>query len=118
MNAGQRLSMYSMALATSARELGALLAHPAFQIGDQWRAELLADNSALLGTASIDRAFDLEQGIDAPDRLERQRRDCCRRLALRLATGILGLIRHDEERAAGMDPAGRFENRPGLRSGS
>jgi hypothetical protein len=32
-------------------------------------------------------------------------------LALCLATGILGQIRHDEERAAGMDPAGRFENR-------
>ena len=35
----------------AARELGALRAHPAFQIGDQWRAELLADSSALLGTA-------------------------------------------------------------------
>jgi hypothetical protein len=32
-------------------------------------------------------------------------------LALRLATGILGQIRQNEERAAGMDPAGRFENR-------
>src|ERR1019366_1520702 len=52
----------------AARELGALLAHPAFQVGDQWRNELLPDNPALLGTLAIDRAFDLEQGIDASDR--------------------------------------------------
>jgi hypothetical protein len=31
---------------------------------------------------------------------------------LRFATGILGYIRHDEERAAGMDPAGRLQDRP------
>ena len=37
--------------------------------------------------------------------------------ALRLATGILGHIRHDEERAAGMDPAGRFQDRPRLAIG-
>src|ERR1017187_8864296 len=49
------------------RELGALLAHPAFQIGGQWRTLLPADNPALLGTLAIDRAFDLEQGVNAPD---------------------------------------------------
>ena len=27
-----------------------MLAHPAFQISDQWRAKLLPDSSALLGT--------------------------------------------------------------------
>ena len=41
----------------------------------------------------------------------------CWRFALRLATGILGHIRHDEERAAGMDPAGRFQDRPRLAIG-
>ena len=88
-----------------------MLAHPAFQIGDRWRAELLPNSSALLGTLAIDRAFDLEQGVDAPDRLKGRWRDCCWRFALRLAAGILGHIRHDKERAAGMDPAGRFEDR-------
>src|SRR4030088_163390 len=95
----------------AARELGALLAHPAFQISDQWRAELLTDGPALLGTLAIDGAFDLEQGVDAPDCLQGQRRDRPRGLALCLATGVLGQIRHGEERAAGMDPAGCFQDR-------
>jgi hypothetical protein len=30
----------------AARELGTLLAHPAFQIGDRWRTELLPNSSA------------------------------------------------------------------------
>src|SRR5208282_3280449 len=46
-----------------------------------------------------------------------QRRDCCWRFAVRLATGILGHIRHDEEWAPGMDPAGRFQDRPWLAVG-
>jgi hypothetical protein len=44
-----------------------LLAHPAFQIRDQWRTELLPDSAVLLGTLVIDRAFDLEQGVDPAD---------------------------------------------------
>jgi hypothetical protein len=94
-----------------------LLAHPAFQISDQWGAQLLSDGAALPGTLAIDRSFDLEQGVDTPDRLKCNRRDWCRGFALRLATGILGKIRHDEERAAGMHPAGRFQDRPGFAIG-
>jgi cytochrome b len=41
----------------AARELGALLAHPVFQIGDQWRAELLPENPALPGALAIDRLY-------------------------------------------------------------
>ena len=94
-----------------ARELGALLAHPALQVGDQRCAELLADSPALLGALAIDRALDLEQGVDAPDRLQRQRRDRRRRFALRLAAGILGDIGHDEERATGVDPTRGLQDR-------
>ena len=43
-----------------------------------------------------------------------RRGDRCRGFALRLATGILGQIRHDEEWAAGVDPAGRLQDRPRL----
>jgi hypothetical protein len=89
-----------------------LLAHPAFQISDHWRTEFPPNSAALLGTLAIDRAFDLEQGVDATDRLKGQRRDRYRGFTLRFATGILGYIRHDEERAAGMDPAGRLQDRP------
>ena len=101
-----------------ARPSGVLLAHPAFQAGHQWGTEFLPDGAALRSTLAIDRSFDLEQRIDATDRLKGKRRDRCRGFALRLTTGILGEIRHDEERAAGVDPAGRFQNRSGLRSGS
>ena len=75
------------------------------------RTELLPDSAALLGTLAIDRAFDLEQGVDATDCLKGQWRDRCRGFALRFAMGILGHIRHDEEGAAGMDPAGGFQDR-------
>jgi len=60
---------------------------------------------------SIDRPLDLEQLINPADRLQRQRRDHHRLLALRLSTGVLGQIRHHEERAPGMNPAGGFQDR-------
>src|SRR5437867_5518477 len=47
-----------------------------------------------------------------PAALGLDRRDRRRGFALRLATGILGHIRHDEERTAGMHPAGCFQDRP------
>jgi hypothetical protein len=55
----------------AARQLGALLAHPAFQIRDQWRTELLPDSAALLGTLVIDRAFFCGGG----NRMRKFRRD-------------------------------------------
>jgi hypothetical protein len=86
--------------------------------GNQQCAELLANSSSLIGGLAIDRALDLEQGVDAPNRLKRNWRDRRCGFALRLATGILGHIRHDEERAAGMNPTRGFQMVPGLRSGS
>jgi hypothetical protein len=60
---------------------------------------------------SIDRPLDLEQLIDPADRFQRQRRDRRRLLALRLATCVLGQIRHHEEWAPGMDSTGGFQDR-------
>src|SRR3984885_10003451 len=97
----------------AARELGALLSHPGLQIGDQRRAELLSNGATPFRTLSVDRPLDLEQLIDPTDRFQRQRRDRRRLFALRLATGILGQIRHYEERPPGMDPTGGFQDRTG-----
>ena len=48
--------IYSIALATSLprESLARCSAHPAFQIGDQWRTEFPPDSAALLGTLAID----------------------------------------------------------------
>jgi hypothetical protein len=73
--------------------------------------------AAPLGALAIDRAFDLEQGVDAPDCLQRQRRDHTRRFALRRAPGVRGEIGHLEEGSAGMDPARRLDDRAGLAVG-
>jgi hypothetical protein len=66
--------------------------HPDFQIGDQGSGLLLTDDAALLGGLAVDRAFDLEQGVDPLDCLQRQRRDRRRGLAACLAPGVLGEI--------------------------
>jgi hypothetical protein len=52
-------------MALTAGELGALLAHIGFQIGDERRALRLANSLSLVGALAIDRALDLEQGVDA-----------------------------------------------------
>ena len=113
MKAGPALEhvVHGLGDVVAARELGALLAHPGLQIGDERRAEFLADGLAPFGALSVDRPLDVEQGVDPADHFQRQGRDHCRRLALSLATGVLGQIGHDEERASGVDPAGRFEDR-------
>ena len=58
-----------------ARELGPLLAHPRLQLGDEGRASVLANGQPLRGGHAIDGALDLEQGVDAPDRLQGDGRD-------------------------------------------
>jgi hypothetical protein len=89
----------------AAREFGALLSHPGLQIGDQRRAELLSNSPAPFRALSVDRPLDLKQRVNPADRFQRQRRDHRRLLALRLATGVLGQIRHHEERTPGMNPS-------------
>src|ERR1019366_8184330 len=81
------------------------------------RAEFLPDSAALLGTLAVDRPLDLEQGIDPADHLQRQGRDHWRLLALSPATRVLGQIRHDEERAPGVDPTGCFQDRSRFTAG-
>ena len=62
-----------------ARELGALLAHPGLELGDQRSTLGLALCEPLIGVEAVDRTLDIEQHVDAPDGLERDGRDECRR---------------------------------------
>ena len=57
------------------REQRPFFAQPAFQIGDQRSRQALPRLEAGGGGFAVDVALDLEQGIDAPNRLERDRRD-------------------------------------------
>src|SRR5690348_5966292 len=68
----------------------------------------LPNRPALLGALAVDRAFDLEQGVDAANRLQCQWRDRAGGFALRLAAGIGSDISQDEKRPASMDPAPRL----------
>ena len=90
LNATRVVHLDLSAVGTSciARSL-ALSSHPVLQVGDQRCAELLADSSSLLDGLAIHRSLDLEQGVDAPDGLQGQRRDRRRRFALRRAAGVL-----------------------------
>jgi transposase len=75
------------------------------------------EGAAPVGALAIDRPLDVEQRVDAADRLERQRRDHRRLLALRFAPGVFGQIRHGEEGATGMHPARRFKDIAGTSPG-
>jgi len=66
---------------------------------------------------AVDRALDIEQRVDAPDRLQGQRRDYAGGVALRLAPGIGGDIGHDEERPPCMHPTRRLDKRARLAIG-
>ena len=94
-----------------ARQLAPFLAHPGFQRGDQRRAVLLAHGQPLIGRQPVDGALDVEQGIDALHRLQRDRRDDRWRAALGLAAGPGLDIGEIEELASGMGPARRLEDR-------
>ena len=96
----------------TAGELGALLAHIGFQIGDERRALRLANSLSLVGVLAIDRALDLEQSVDAAHDLHGDGRDDDLLLSGRFAPRVLLKIRHGEERAPGMDPTGRFPDKP------
>ena len=96
----------------TAGELGALLAHIGFQIGNQRRALRLADSLSMVGALAIDRALDCEEGVDATHDLDRNRREGDLLLASSLTSRVFLKIRHGEERAPGMHPTGRFPDRP------
>lgn len=94
-----------------ARERGALLAHPGLKIRDEQRAEIPADRETLRGAQAIDVAFDGEERVHAPHRLQRQGRDGRRLLALCLAPGSSSEIGELEKLASRMGPTERFEDR-------
>jgi hypothetical protein len=58
-----------------ARQLGALDAHPSFERRDQIDADLAPHAQALVGVPAVGLALDVEDGVDAPDRLQGDRRD-------------------------------------------
>jgi hypothetical protein len=96
-----------------ARELGALFTHPCVEAGDKWSALLLAHGLALIGAEAIDGSLDLEQSVDALNRLQRDRRDYQGFLAPRLSLCIGLDISQNEELAPAMAPARRLEDRTG-----
>src|SRR5262249_19241482 len=65
-------------------------------------ASVLTDGQAPGGGKAVDLALDVEQRIDAPDRLQRDRRDVRRRSS---TPGILRDVGELEELPAGMAPA-------------
>ena len=111
--ADQRLSMYLIALARSCprASLASLLAQIGMEIVDQGPAQRLPHRQALFGALAVDRALNLEQRVDAAHDLDRDRRQRDFLFARRLAARVLLDIGHGEERAARMDPTGRFPDR-------
>ena len=75
---------------------GALQAQPGLQLADEWAAALVANAHALLRRHAVDLTLDGEQGIDALDRLDRDR--------------SLVDARQIEELAPRMCPAGRLDD--------
>ena len=75
---------------------------PLFQIRQKWRTLLLPDPPTLLGAQAVDRALDLEQRVDALDRLQGNRRD---RRRLPAAPGIGRNVGELEELPSGVSPA-------------
>ena len=100
-----------MGLATAdERDSGtSLLAQPGFKGGNERRALLLAHAQTFLRAQAIDAALDVEQRVDAPDRLQRDRRDRRRVLA---APGVGRDVGQLEELPPRMGPTQRRRDRP------
>ena len=93
-----------------AGEAPALAAHPALEVGDQRDRFRLPDGETVTGFGAVDGALEIEDGVDAPHRLQRDRRD---RGCVLAATGVRGDVGELEELAAGMRPAQRLGDRRG-----
>lgn len=84
-----------------ARQRSALVAQPAFEVGDERNHLDLALSAAMIGIDADKVALDTEYGIDAADRFGRDRRDDGLLAPLELS-GDVGEL---EELAARMSPA-------------
>ena len=73
---GEQWKAYYQA-AFAERALGArwLPSHPGRQIGGQWRVQFPPTSAAACRTLAVDLTLDVEQRIDVPHRLQRNRRD-------------------------------------------
>ena len=94
-----------------ARELGALLAHPGLELGDERGTLGLARREPLIGVEAVDGTLDLEQRVDAPDGLERDGGDHGGVLSFGLASGARGDVGQHEELAPAMGPAARLQDK-------
>ena len=99
------------------RQFGELFAHVDLKVLDQRPAQRLSHLKTLFGAPSIDGALDLEQRIDPPHDLDRDRRERDFLFSGALAPCILFNVGHGEERAPSMRPAGSFTDRSGLAPG-
>ena len=79
------------------RQPSAFCAHPFFEIGDDRLGFLLSRRQSVIGRLAVDPAFDGEDLVDAPNRLDRQRR-----------LAQIGLL---EEVAPAVAPASRLGDR-------
>ena len=91
-----------------AREGFALAQQPGVHVIEEWFALFLAHGAPLVGAAAIDGALDLEQRIDASDRLQRDRRD---RFALLAFPGVFLDVSQLEEAPPRVGEAKRRRNR-------
>jgi len=64
-----------------------MLPHPDLKTGEERGAVLPADGKTFFRRLAVDGAFNIEQGVDAADRLKRQGRDHGGLLALRPGSG-------------------------------
>jgi len=109
MKDGQRVSMWSIAVATaSRRESLARSRHPVLERRDQREAPLLAGRQAFGGGRAVDLALAVEERVDTSDGLQRDRRDRRRRLA---PSSVGGDISQLEEFPPRVAPAQRLDDR-------
>lgn len=85
----------------TARQPRSLRFESNLQRGDERRATLLACCASFIRRAAVDGPLDPEQRIDAPDALDRDRREC-RLIAPASGPCTCLDIRHGEERPPGM----------------
>jgi hypothetical protein len=89
----------------------ALFFHPGMQFVDQRRAVALSRGFAFIGAQAVESALDLEQGVDALDGFQADRRHDGIVLPLRLFARVACDIGKHEELSARMAPAPGFEDR-------